>query len=503
MRRRRPALLLLLFLLGLARPEATVAAADPDADPVDVVVVGAGVAGLVTAWELERQGLETVVLEARPVVGGRAATMEYEGGLRAEAGLQEIWHDSPLVRIAGALGLALETEAAPTAWSSVEIDERVFPLVGTSLRAHLDSFLSVPERERLEAWLAHARERLARAKSVGLADPEVAALQAISLADWVQRDAMLSPRAESWLRLHVECELAAGWEEVSALYALLDLAFLLGESQTYHSVVGGNGRLLEALARASRDVRLSARVTAVRVEADGAARVHYEQNGRVASIRARRVVLAIPFYRVSQLQLEPALTPEHEAALGSLGFGQYATVHLVLGPDPTPATQGGLDLSDVLLTPGPLGVIYSASEPAGDGRRIVSLLVHGAQARAFHAASRTARIDALLDALAHRDPALRERVVETHVYTYHPAAIATWRPGRSPLDAGSELLRRAYGPIHFAGDYTEGGHSDGAAKSGLRVAAAIARALREDVVAPSSPGRDAADARGVAAGPVR
>ena len=57
------------------------------------------------------------------------------------------------------------------------------------------------------------------------------------------------------------------------------------------------------------------------------------------------------------------------------------------------------------------------------------------------------------------------RVLDAHVYTYHPAAIPTWPPGRSPLDESSQLLRRGSGGIHFAGDYTENAHSDGAARS--------------------------------------
>ena len=41
---------------------------------VDVVVVGAGIAGLVCAIELVRAGKRVVVLEADSAVGGRAQT---------------------------------------------------------------------------------------------------------------------------------------------------------------------------------------------------------------------------------------------------------------------------------------------------------------------------------------------------------------------------------------------------------------------------------------------
>lgn len=46
---------------------------------VDVVIVGAGAAGLAAAQHLTRAGLTTVVLEAAPTVGGRMSTEKVDG----------------------------------------------------------------------------------------------------------------------------------------------------------------------------------------------------------------------------------------------------------------------------------------------------------------------------------------------------------------------------------------------------------------------------------------
>ena len=52
-----------------------------------VIVLGGGLAGLVTAFELDRQGHEPLVLEAQNRVGGRIYTLRYFApGLYAEAG---------------------------------------------------------------------------------------------------------------------------------------------------------------------------------------------------------------------------------------------------------------------------------------------------------------------------------------------------------------------------------------------------------------------------------
>src|SRR4051812_41023537 len=77
-------------------PEATLRVADeglrdrPGARK-RVVVLGAGVAGLVAAYELKQQGHDVVVLEAQNRVGGRVLTCrDFAPGLYAEFGAMRI-----------------------------------------------------------------------------------------------------------------------------------------------------------------------------------------------------------------------------------------------------------------------------------------------------------------------------------------------------------------------------------------------------------------------------
>ena len=56
-----------------------------------VIVMGAGIAGLVAAFELKRQGHQSLVLEAQHRVGGRVHTLRtFAPGLHAEAGAMRI-----------------------------------------------------------------------------------------------------------------------------------------------------------------------------------------------------------------------------------------------------------------------------------------------------------------------------------------------------------------------------------------------------------------------------
>ncbi|MGZ5352616.1 MAG: FAD-dependent oxidoreductase, partial [Actinomycetota bacterium] len=74
----------------------------------DVVVVGAGYAGLAAALDLEDRGLSVLVLEGRRRVGGRAWTVRLEGGALAELGGEWIFPGyDELTALATRLGLAL------------------------------------------------------------------------------------------------------------------------------------------------------------------------------------------------------------------------------------------------------------------------------------------------------------------------------------------------------------------------------------------------------------
>src|SRR5687768_10751182 len=79
----------------------------------DVAIVGAGLAGLTAARDVEAQGASAIVLEARDRVGGRLLNEDIGGGQVVEVGGQ--WIGPGQERVA-ALARELGIETFPT-WS--------------------------------------------------------------------------------------------------------------------------------------------------------------------------------------------------------------------------------------------------------------------------------------------------------------------------------------------------------------------------------------------------
>ncbi|MDH7799307.1 MULTISPECIES: NAD(P)/FAD-dependent oxidoreductase [unclassified Beijerinckia] len=125
-----------------------------DLADVDVVVVGAGAAGVAAGHALARAGLRFVVLEARSRVGGRAWSIDGFSpyGLDLGCGWLHSADDNPLVGITRSLGLTVDETTPP--WQR-EMPEQGFPAdAQRGFRDAQNSFY-----ERMEAEVHKAGDR--------------------------------------------------------------------------------------------------------------------------------------------------------------------------------------------------------------------------------------------------------------------------------------------------------------------------------------------------------
>lgn len=467
-----------------------------------VVIVGAGLTGLVTALELTEQGVDCVVLEAAARPGGRVGTFTFPDGALAEAHLEEIWEGSPAFPLLSRLGLRWrEHETA----SSVLIDGVLHPYHCGADAAYLEQLLG-PEREAFLAFherLSTVLGHLDAARAEGRWTPGLERLMAVSLAAFVG-GAGLGPRATAWLRIVVEAETAIEWDRLAALDGVAELRpFLLDRDgrprERNVSVVGGNERLIDALVSRLPEgtVRTGARVERVTDDGQGVTVRYRDRRGHRHAVAGHHAVVTTPVWMLPELGLDPGLDAPSRQAVALTGAGTYVKVVLRLRERVGQLWDCHGGGAWTLLTDGDAGCVYALGDQAlGDqtdsrdrpsGRdEVVTMLIPSAPARALTGRpSQQIAAQAIrsLDQLVARTSSgsagrlcagVPGAVTDVRVVD-HPRAVAYWpqRCGRSRFDALAAALRAPHGRVLIGGDSTDASHSDGAVRAAQRMAATI------------------------------
>jgi monoamine oxidase len=269
--------------------------------PADVVVIGAGAAGLVAARALSRAGRSVVVLEARDRMGGRVYTRE-DPGLPVPVDLGgEFVHGTADVSFA--LLRAANTVAIDTGGSAFVYEDG-------ELRERDDPFAIV---ERL----------MASAKNLP-AD--------VSVEDFLQQlrgDAAQVERERRYMRMLVEGFDAADPQRASAVALGDEWTDDGGGGQTSRQFrpLGGYAHLLRtlhgALDPALVEVRLATPVHAVQWGRNGVTVAATSSSGVPLEVRARTAIVTLPIgvLQANAVRFEPALPHAKADALARLVMG--------------------------------------------------------------------------------------------------------------------------------------------------------------------------------------
>jgi monoamine oxidase len=450
-----------------------------------VVIVGAGLTGLTTAYQLRKAGIDVLLLEAAPRPGGRIQTVEFSDGVHVEAHMEEYWERSPAVPLLRELKLDLEKD---TAHSTVRIGGAIHPYQGEGDRdTYLRGVFTDAEREAFlrwntKAWEIHERLRAAHLEGSGPLPDDLQALLGTSFADWIRAQG-LPERVSEWIRVTVEPEMAIEWDQVAALDGIDELRLFLdtpdGFGETNYHVSGGNTRFVEALvAKVGRGrIVTQAQVTAVE-QAGAGVRVRYLHEGtRYREIDARAAVVTVPLYALGRIQFLPPLSDEKVRAIETTRFGAYVKVHMRVAPEAAGLWQRDGSSILTMLSDSPAGSIYEATDfqpTGGSGERYLTLLVHARFARQMLGMSADRMREHAVESLDAIFPGIARHVRLVELFVY-PTSVAYWPfpEGRSRFDALSRELRRPQGRVWIGGDTTENSHSEGAVQAALRMAAEL------------------------------
>jgi monoamine oxidase len=458
------------LLQRLAQPSAATAG-----NPV--VVVGAGLAGLRAADLIRQAGRQVVVLEARDRAGGRVLTVRspFDDGLHGEAGpIRIAGVHQAVLRAARSFGLTL-TPFASSQGSPVVAIEGKAATAEDAARGALTRDLKPDDQGLDQAALLD--------RYIGVLPPDLAepVATADSYARWGSYDRVTWPeylRSRGATPEAIKLMTVGGDPtEVSALYVLRQIAMLRRSTQRY-KIQGGMDLLPRAMASALGNVvRYNAPV--IRVTRESAAgrgnglrfRVEYRADARVESLAASRVIFAIPFTTLRDVEIRPRLSRAKAQAIAQLSY--YSGTRFLL--QSRQRFWRSADLSGSARTDRATEVWDSTFDQVTSLRGILGASVGGSVGRTVLEMTAADSLTFGIALVADAFPAIRSQFEKGFVQRW---ALDPWSRGAFPVFKPGEMstlmpaIARPENGIHFAGEHTSSwtGWMEGALQSGERAA---------------------------------
>jgi len=452
----------------------------------DVVVIGAGLAGLSAARRLHAGGRRVVVLEARERVGGRVLDHRLPDGRAIELGGL---YCTPRADggVANHAILALAAELGVEAFAAHADGDRLLQLDGRTHRyggRHRDALPLRALPGAVEFALARRRlDRLARRVSPAApwAGPGACRIDRQTLGAWADRT-IATRTGRKLLRLAAEPLFAADPGELSRLHAAAFLAangtlramMATGGGAQSHRLHGGPQRLAELVATQAGEVLCGEPVAAMRWSPEGV-----EAQARSVRVSARAAVVAMTPALAARIRCEPSV-PRREQLAQRMPHGQALKL-VAIYDEPFWRARG---LSGHAAGDGPVRVVLDESPPgAGPGALAAYAVGRSAVALASRAPAERrgivlATLAELFGSAAGRPAALLE-----HDWVGDPWTLGGHggygAPGAWSILGGA--LRAPIGPLHWAGTETAIvglGSMSGAVLSGEQAAGELLAAAR-------------------------
>jgi monoamine oxidase len=308
-----------------------------------VLILGAGLAGLSTAYELQKLGYDTEVLEARTRIGGRCIsirrgfqseeegptagqTCNFDEGLYLNAGPMRVPHThTATLDYCRELGVAVEMFTSLNEAAYVHQSNPVDPACA-----------KMRVREVKADWRGYTSELLAKALAPETLDKPLSKEDTARLVSWLRLDGGLDPE------FHYKSGERRGFRDFPGagehggiptdpvtLVQLIHTNFggslnsELPLQNPMFQIVGGTDRLASALASRVKNVKLGAEVMAIE-QPDGRVRVRYRDAAGTHQTDAVYCVCTLPLVQLKDVTLD--VSPELATAIKSVGYASAGKI---------------------------------------------------------------------------------------------------------------------------------------------------------------------------------
>lgn len=446
--------------------------------PKNILVLGAGLAGLGAAWELRNAGHKVTVLEARDRPGGRVSTIRepFADGLYAEE---------------GAAGYSSSYTHALKFIDEFGLERIPWPMPEKAVTYHLNGkAFTVGPNETVE-WPFDLTPEEQKMGPMGMVvkyilktlppeignpqswnEPPLIKMDQISLAEYLKQHGASEGAVELFKNT---MWFAAKPEETSGLSMAVSDAglFMAG---TPFTLKGGNDKLPREMAkRLQENIQYNVVVDKVK-DSDNGVVVSAKMNGNPKEFSADKVIVTFPLKVLEKISFEPALPAEKLTAIRDIPVMNINRTYLQVDE---PFWKKN-DLSGVAYTDLDVRAIIPIlnSDNPDSSPAILESMVAGPFATNIENSSDEKIKRMMQDSIKRVFPDFEGHFQKAHVkgWSKDPYALGgpSW-PAPGDVSTHLENLQAPHGNIHFAGEHTSILRStmEGALRSGVRAANAV------------------------------
>ncbi|CAE7816551.1 PAO4 [Symbiodinium microadriaticum] len=421
-----------------------------------VLVVGAGLAGLVSAQTLQRAGCEVVVLEAHGHVGGRAAALQTGPFRGFDAGAQWVHggeENLPIMALARFFNLTVEQVGGNTDFEGDHERHRLFLAHGPNEDVKAEAFRRYLEAkrqfDRRVSWVIAKQRRDLALRS---------AWQLIL-------NRSFDPLFEWQLRVRSEQSWGISPEQVGtrlsevAVYSTFYSDAAPGDAK----LIGGFGSLVRELAK-GLNVRINTTVTSISLEGAVSVRTANE------TYRGAAVVVAVPLPILQQkMHLQPPKSSDWNASLHRLQMGDIAKLFIKFAGGQSPEGNGTYLLSKLVSQTSRSLLYYCTWEAATSTTpptvpvppsTLICLLSGAsfAEVLKLKQAGKQALRSRVVEELLQMYPELQPTAVEAVQlvsFSWDPSVLGSWTSGKVGSSSRDfSIFQQAIPGMAFAGEHT-------------------------------------------------
>ena len=447
-------------------------------DDKRIIVIGAGLAGLSCAYELDQAGFNVILIEARSRPGGRVSTYRepFSDNLYSEMGAEYVDSSDMYVH---EYCKKFDLKVLPAKqYDGVYVKGQTLTIEGLRSGRDLLPFKGALEGKLFGQEVQYIQKWIDLVKQKGISSPEVQALDKISVEDILKKGGAPKDIIDLYTYANAT-EATAVPSKMSALYMVLSNTRTsnFSENTVEGRIFCGNDQLPKTLAKKlGTKIMYNKPLQRLDYDSNGITAT-VKENKRLVQIPAKKCVLAIPASILKNIDINPGFSIEKINCINNQQYGHAMKIAMQYRQR---FWDNKNSIGQRVFTDTPLRRVYHFSIDQPGPRGILLSFTSGEDAIKLGRLDNNKRLNIAQNTCRNiwpEAPKFWEKGVVKY-WNEDPWVKASYSFAGVGQKGFREILAKPEGPIFFAGEHTaiQRASMNGAIESGLRVTDELKRA---------------------------